>query len=146
MTTLLAGMASGVLMAKFFILIGSLTAFAALRNPTPGLTALMERFPPGGLVIALVIIAYPVWTIIGIILALVFVALQNGVPGGGLGSPNIAYTCRSVGGRCCHCAPARNTIQTVLACARRHVRDGSGHLRVAAADSADLTPGALRVE
>ena len=92
MTTLLAGMASGVLMAKFFILIGSLTAFAALRNPTPGLTALMERFPPGGLVIALVIIAYPVWTIIGIILALVFVALQNGVPGGGLGSPNIAYT------------------------------------------------------
>ena len=92
MTTLLAGMASGVLMAKFFILIGSLTAFAALRNPTPGLTALMERFPPGGLVIALVIIAYPVWTIIGIILALVFVGLQNGVPGGGLGSPNIAYT------------------------------------------------------
>ena len=92
MTTLLAGMASGVLMAKFFILIVSLTAFAALRNPTPGLTALMERFPPGGLVIALVIIAYPVWTIIGIILALVFVALQNGVPGGGLGSPNIAYT------------------------------------------------------
>ena len=92
MTTLLAGMASGVLMAKFFILIGSLTAFAALRNPTPGLTALMERFPPGGLVIALVIIAYPVWTIIGIILALVFLALQNGVPGGGLGSPNIAYT------------------------------------------------------
>ena len=92
MTTLLAGMASGVLMAKFFILIGSLTAFAALRNPTPGLTVLMERFPPGGLVIALVIIAYPVWTIIGIILALVFVGLQNGVPGGGLGSPNIAYT------------------------------------------------------
>ena len=92
MTTLLAGMASGVLMAKFFILIGSLTVFAALRNPTPRLTVLMERFPPGGLIIAMVIIAYPVWTIVGVVLTFVFLALQNGVPGGGLGSPNIAYT------------------------------------------------------
>ena len=92
MITLLAGMASGVLMAKFFILIGSLAAFAALRDPTPGITALMERFPPGGLIIALVIMAYPVWTIIGIVLAFLFLALQNGFPGGGLGSPNVAYT------------------------------------------------------
>ena len=92
MTTLLAGMASGVLMAKFFILIGSLTVFAALRNPTPNLAGVMDRFPPGGLIIAIVIIAYPVWTIVGVILALVFLALQNGIPGGGLGSPNIAYT------------------------------------------------------
>ena len=92
MTTLLAGMASGVLMAKFFILIGSLTAFAALRSPPPYLAGIMARFPPGGLIIGMVIIAYPVWTIIGVILALLFLALQNGVPGGGLGSPNIAYT------------------------------------------------------
>ena len=92
MITLLAGMASGVLMAKFFIVIGSLTAFAALRNPPPYLAGVMARYPLGGLVIAVVIIAYPVWTIVGIVLALVFLALQNGAPGGGLGSPNIAYT------------------------------------------------------
>ena len=92
MTTLLAGMACGVLMAKFFIVIGSLTAFAILRNPPPYLAGVMERFPPGGLIIAMVIVAYPVWTIIGVILAFLFLALQNGVPGGGVGSPNIAYT------------------------------------------------------
>ncbi len=92
MITLLAGMASGVLMAKFFILIGSLTAFAALKNPTPQISRLMERFPPGGLIIAMVVMAYPVWTIIGVTLALLFLALQNAVPGGGLGSPNVIYT------------------------------------------------------
>ena len=141
MTTLLAGMASGVLMAKFFILIGSLTAFAALRNPPSYLAGIMARFPPGGLIIAMVIIAYPVWTIIGVILALLFLALQNGVPGGGLGSPNIAYTAGVSVGRCCHCAPARNTIQTVLAGTRRHVCNVRGCVRVAAAESVDLTPG-----
>ena len=92
MIILLAGMACGVLMAKFFIIIGSLTAFAILRNPPPNLARVMERFPPGGLIIAMVIIAYPVWTLIGVILAFLFLALQNAVTGGGLGTPNVAYT------------------------------------------------------
>ena len=92
MDTLLLGLATGAFMAHMFILIGCLTLFFMQKNPTPQIDAIMSRFSPGVLVFGLLAAAFPIWTIIGVVLAFLFLALENGYPGAGLGSPNLAYT------------------------------------------------------
>jgi len=89
---LIAGLASGALMASIFVTAGSFMAFAITKDPPPTVAVLLARFPPGGTVLAVVAISYPVWGSVGLILAVLFSALENGAPAGGLGSPNIAYT------------------------------------------------------
>ena len=92
MAILIAGLAAGVFMAQIFVTVGCLTAFFALKNPPPALAIILARFPPGAFVMTAVIFAYPLWGIIGLVSAFLFIALENGAPGGGLGSPNIVYT------------------------------------------------------
>ena len=92
MDILIAGLASGVFMAQLFITIGCITAFFALKDPPPAIAVMLARFPPGVFVMTIVVFAYPVWGVIGIVSAFLFLALQNAAPGGGLGSPNLAYT------------------------------------------------------
>ena len=92
MDTLIAGMATGALMAQTFILIGCLTLFFMLKNPPPELEPLISRLPPGALVFGVLASAYPLWGIVGVILAFLFLALENGYPAAGLGSANLAYT------------------------------------------------------
>ncbi|MDP7413398.1 MAG: hypothetical protein QF465_07175 [SAR202 cluster bacterium] len=92
MDALIAGLASGALMASIFVTAGTFMAFAIVRDPPPTLAVFLARFPPGGVVLTVVAISYPLWGGIGLILAVLFIALENGVPDGGLGSPNIAYS------------------------------------------------------
>ncbi len=92
MAILIAGLASGVFMAQVFITVGCVTAFFALKDPPPAIAVMLARFPPGVFVMTIVIFAYPVWGVIGIVSAFLFIALQNAAPGGGLGSPNMVYT------------------------------------------------------
>ena len=92
MSFLAAGLATGALMAQTFIMIGCLTAFFLLKNPPPNLKPMITRYPPGTIVLAMVASAYPLWGIVGIVLAFLFLALQNGFPGAGLGSANFVYT------------------------------------------------------
>lgn len=92
MDILIAGLASGVFMAQAFITIGCITAFFALKDPPPAIGVILARFPPGVFVMTIVVFAYPVWGVIGIVSAFLFLALQNAVPGEGLGSPNLVYT------------------------------------------------------
>ena len=92
MDTLIIGMAIGALMAHAFILIGCLTLFFMIKNPTPQIAAIMSRFAPGAFVFGLLAIAFPLWGILGIVFAFLFLALENGYPAAGLGSPNLAYT------------------------------------------------------
>ena len=92
MDILIAGLASGVFMAQLFITIGCITAFFALKDPPPAIAVMLARFPPGVFVMTIVIFAYPVWGIIGLVSAFLFLALQNAAPGSGLGSPNLVYT------------------------------------------------------
>ena len=89
MDTLILGLATGAFMAHMFILIGCLTLFFMLKNPTPQIGAIMSRFAPGVLVFGLLAAAFPIF---GVVLAFLFLALENGYPGAGLGSPNLAYT------------------------------------------------------
>ena len=92
MDILILGMATGALMAHAFILIACLTLFFIIKNRTPRAEAFISRFPPGSLVFGILAIAFPLWGILGIVFAFLFLAMQNGFPGSGLGSPNIAYT------------------------------------------------------
>ncbi len=92
MAILAAGLATGALMAQTFIMIGCLTAFFLLKNPPPTLKPMLTRFPPGTLVLGMVAAAYPLWGIAGVVLSFLFLALQNGFPGSGLGSANFVYT------------------------------------------------------
>ena len=92
MDILAAGLATGALMAQTFIMIGCLTAFFLLKNPPPTLKPMLTSFSPGTLVLGMVAAAYPLWGIVGVVLAFLFLALQNGFPGTGLGSANFAYT------------------------------------------------------
>lgn len=92
MDILIAGLASGVFMAQLFITIGCITAFFALKDPPPAIAVMLARFPPGVFVMTIVIFAYPVWGVIGLVSAFLFLALQNAAPGAGLGSPNLIYT------------------------------------------------------
>ena len=92
MAILAAGLATGALMAQTFIMIGCLTAFFLLKNPPPMLKPMLTRFAPGTLVLGMVAAAYPLWGIVGVVLAFLFLALENGFPGPGLGSANFVYT------------------------------------------------------
>lgn len=92
MSFLTAGLATGALMAQTFIMIGCLTAFFLMKNPPPNLKPVLTRYPPGTIVLGMVAAAYPLWGIVGVVLSFLFIALQNGFPGPGLGSANLAYT------------------------------------------------------
>ena len=92
MGALIAGVASGAFMASVFVTLGALMAFALVKDPSPAMAVMLARFPPGGAVMAVVVLAYPIWGAVGIVMGLLFLALQNGMPGGGLGSPNLVYS------------------------------------------------------
>ena len=92
MDILIAGLASGALMAQTFVAVGCVTAFFIVKNPPAPLAVFLARFPPGAAVIGVVVASYPVWGIVGVIWAFLFLALRSGIPGAGLGSPNLAYT------------------------------------------------------
>ena len=92
MNALAAGLATGVLMASLFVSAGMFMAFVLVKDPSPNLGVYLARFPPGGLIMAIVVLSYPIWGFIGMILGLALLALQNAAPAGGLGTPNLTYS------------------------------------------------------
>ena len=89
---LIAGLAAGALMAKMFVTIWCLALFYLYRDQPPGFAAFARRFSPTALVMGMVAAAYPLWGIIGVVLAFLLLALRNAAPAAGFGSPNMAYT------------------------------------------------------
>ena len=92
MSVLIAGVASGALMAKLFVTIWCVSFFFLLKDPPPAVAALSKRVSPTALTMGLVAAAYPIWGIVGVLMAFLFAALENAAPDAGLGSPNLAYT------------------------------------------------------
>ena len=92
MSFLVAGLATGALMAQTFIMIGCLTAFFLLKDPPPNLKETLTKYTPGTMVLGMVAAAYPLWGVVGVLLSFLFIASQNGFPGAALWSANIAYT------------------------------------------------------
>ena len=92
MTSVVAGAASGLLMASVFVGAGVLMLFAAVKDPSPASRAILERLRPGRLVMSGVLLAYPVWGIVGVVMGLLYRISSEQAPGGGLGSPNQVFT------------------------------------------------------
>ncbi|MCH8309420.1 MAG: hypothetical protein IIB17_02845 [Chloroflexi bacterium] len=92
MSALLAGLTTGALMASVFIAVGMFMAFVLIKDPPPSVAVYLARFPPGGLIMAVVVLSYPIWGIIGVVMGLALLALQNAAPAAGLGTPNLTYS------------------------------------------------------
>ena len=92
MTVVVAGMASGLAMALVFVTVWSLTLFSVAKAPSPRLATTFQKFPPGNMVLAGAVLAYPIWSIIGMVLGLFYHITNEQAPGGGLGSPNMLFT------------------------------------------------------
>ena len=91
MSAVIAGAASGLLMASVFVAVGAIMLFVYVKDPPPGFRALLGRFSPSKMVMSFVIFAYPVWAVVGAIAGLLYNASQDS-SGTGLGSPNLAFT------------------------------------------------------
>lgn len=89
---IVAGAASGLLMASLFICGAELMLFFLVKSPPPAVARVFERFPPAIMAIALVVVSFPVWMAIGTVLGVVFLVGEQQLPDGGLGSPNLAFT------------------------------------------------------
>lgn len=89
---MIAGVVTGAVMASVFVTTGTFMAFVVAKDPPPGMAVYLARFPPGGLIMAIVVLSYPIWGMIGVVLGVTLLALQNGAPGAGLGTPNLTYS------------------------------------------------------
>ena len=65
MSELIAGAASGFLMASMFIGAGMLMLFSIVKNPSPAFQSIFQKFSPAGIAMSVVVLAYPTWGIIG---------------------------------------------------------------------------------
>ena len=72
MNYVIAGVTSGLLMASSFVVLGPLILFFISKNPTPRFQIILDKVTPLRLVMGVVILSYPFWTIVGLVLALGF--------------------------------------------------------------------------
>ena len=92
MSMVIAGTASGLLMGSIFICAGVIMLFVIVKDPPPGFAPILERFPPGAIVLSVTVMAYPVWGIIGAVMGLLYKISIEQAPGSGIGSPNMVFT------------------------------------------------------
>ena len=91
------GAVLGMLMASVFITVTMVSLFLVLKNRRERMMPVMEKYPPMTLAMGTVAVSYPTWAVMGGILALLYRVCLEQVPGGGLGSPNLAYTLAILG-------------------------------------------------
>ena len=77
MTYVIAGVTSGLLMASLFVVLGPVMLFFISKDPTPRFQIILEKITPLRLVMGVIILSYPFWTIIGIVLALGFALVSR---------------------------------------------------------------------
>ena len=92
MSYVLSGAVSGLAMASVFVTVGSLTLFFLFKDPPPTLRTFLDRARPMTLTMGLVVLAYPLWSIIGAAMGLLYRASSGQAPAAGFGSPNLAFS------------------------------------------------------
>ncbi len=92
MGTLILGAATGFLMASVFTMAAVMMLFGAVRNTPQALVPIFEKVPPSTLALGTVVVGYPTWGAIGAIMAILYTISVEQLPGGGIGSPNQAFT------------------------------------------------------
>lgn len=115
MSYVIAGATTGLLMASVFVGVGPIMLFSLARDPSPFMRAMLERVSPMPLMMALVVLAYPTWGLVGAALGLVYRASTVEAPGGGLGSPNLVYTGAVVAGALLMALPIAFLLRRVAA-------------------------------
>ena len=86
------GAVLGMLMASVFITVSMISLFLVLKNRREQMMPVMEKYPPMTLAMGIVAVSYPTWAVVGGALALLYRVSVEQAPGGGMGSPNLAYT------------------------------------------------------
>ena len=92
MNLIVAGFASGAFAASAFIAAGMLMVFTMARTRQSRSGVPIVGLGSGRLIMAIVILSYPVWGVIGVLLGLAHSVLQTAAPGGGLGTSNLTYS------------------------------------------------------
>ncbi|MDA1188397.1 MAG: hypothetical protein O2854_01770 [Chloroflexi bacterium] len=92
MNGVFAGLYLGLLMASIFISAGAMMLFVYVKNPSPAFANVSAKFTPQKMVMAGVLLAYPFWSIAGVIAGLAYWGISESSPGYWLASPNGAYT------------------------------------------------------
>ena len=65
MTQVFSGAMIGLLMASIFITTAMLTLFFMVKDPSPTMQPLLEKFSPGSIAMSIVAISYPLWSVVG---------------------------------------------------------------------------------
>ena len=92
MVYFIAGAAAGLMFMLAFVAVAPLMVFSFARDTESSLGAFVRRVNPTTLMLGLVVIAYPTWTLVGGLLALLYRLSTQVSPGAGLGSGNMVYT------------------------------------------------------
>jgi hypothetical protein len=89
---IIAGAFTGLLLAAITVAVGPILLFRMAKNPTPFFRSLLERVPPIYMTMGIVVMAYPVWTVVGVATGILYGVSVEAAPGGGLGSSNLVFT------------------------------------------------------
>lgn len=104
--SVIAGALMGLMMASVFVAVGAIILLPYVDPRSPQVQMLVERGGNSRRFVMVVLAFYPAWAVIGALAGLVLVAFERGVPGGGLGSPNLAFTAALLGFTLLGSAPA----------------------------------------
>ncbi len=92
MVYFIAGAAAGLVYMLVFVAVGPMTVFSLARETESRVGAFVRRVNPTTLMLGLVVLAYPMWTLLGGVLALLYRLSTQVAPGSGLGSENLVYS------------------------------------------------------
>ncbi|MYD51926.1 MAG: hypothetical protein F4W93_10650 [Dehalococcoidia bacterium] len=92
MVYFIAGAAAGLIFMLAFVAVAPVMVFSLARDSDSWAGAFVRRVNPTTLMLGLVVVAYPIWTLFGGMLGLLYRLSTQVTPGSGLGSGNLAYT------------------------------------------------------
>ena len=87
-----AGAAAGLVFMLLFVAVAPVMVFSLARDTESRAGAFVRRVNPTTLMLGLVVLAYPTWTLLGGLLGLLYRLSVQQAPGSGLGSGNLVYT------------------------------------------------------
>jgi len=114
MSAAVAGVTSGMFMASVFVCIAPLMLFFISRDPPRFLQSLLVRLPPLAIMMALVLLSYPVWVLIGFVFGVFYGVNTSEGTVSGIGSHNMAYTLVVVGVGVVAAAPLTVLLRRVI--------------------------------
>ena len=92
MNTLVAGAATGLLLASFLVTFFCMALYAMYRNRSRFAIGLLDDKSPSRIIFPFVVLVNPSAAAGGIVFAYLFLVLEKNFPYNGLASPNLIYT------------------------------------------------------